>query len=113
MSKTSKYLLMIGIYLFLSLLFLIGIECGLRAFGYGVDLDHLFLQTANGKYLYLNKNISRRYFTQSQATNGNVEFFRKKKQKNRRIILERPQNRKRKYLLREKIHILEKISKSI
>ena len=79
MSKTSKYLLMIGIYLFLSLLFLIGIECGLRAFGYGVDLDHLFLQTANGKYLYLNKNISRRYFTQSQATNGNVEFFRKKK----------------------------------
>ena len=82
MSKTSKYLLMIGIYLFLSLLFLIGIECGLRAFGYGVDLDHLFLQTANGKYLYLNKNISRRYFTQSQATNGNVEFFRKKKQKN-------------------------------
>ena len=54
MSKTSKYLLMIGIYLFLSLLFLIGIECGLRAFGYGVDLDHLFLQTANGKYLYLN-----------------------------------------------------------
>ena len=43
MSKTSKYLLMIGIYLFLSLLFLIGIECGLRAFGYGVDLDHLFL----------------------------------------------------------------------
>ena len=68
MSKTSKYLLMIGIYLFLSLLFLIGIECGLRAFGYGVDLDHLFLQTANGKYLYLNKNISRRYFTQSQAT---------------------------------------------
>ena len=41
-----------------------------------------FLQTANGKYLYLNKNISRRYFTQSQATNGNVEFFRKKKQKN-------------------------------
>ena len=81
MSKTSKYLLMIGIYLFLSSLFLIGIECGLRAFGYGVDLDHLFLQTANGKYLYLNKNISRRYFTQSQATNGNVEFFRKKKQK--------------------------------
>lgn len=73
MSKTSKYLLMIGIYLFLSLLFLIGIECGLRAFGYGVDLDHLFLQTANGKYLYLNKNISRRYFTQSQATNGNVQ----------------------------------------
>ena len=44
MSKTSKYLLMIGIYLFLSLLFLIGIECGLRAFGYGVDLDHLFFQ---------------------------------------------------------------------
>lgn len=42
MSKTSKYLLMIGIYLFLSSLFLIGIECGLRAFGYGVDLDHLF-----------------------------------------------------------------------
>ena len=37
MSKTSKYLLMIGIYLFLSSLFLIGIECGLRAFGYGVD----------------------------------------------------------------------------
>ena len=44
MSKTSKYLLMIGIYLFLSSLFLIGIECGLRAFGYGVDLDHLFLR---------------------------------------------------------------------
>ena len=81
MSKTSKYLLMIGIYLFLSCFFLSEIECGLRAFGYGVDLDHLFLQTANGKYLYLNKNISRRYFTQSQATNGNVEFFSKRNKK--------------------------------
>ena len=82
MSKTSKYLLLISICLFLPFLFLTGIECGLRIFGYGVDLDHLFLQTTNGDYLYLNKNISRRYFTQSQATNGNVEFFRKKKQQN-------------------------------
>ena len=82
MSKTSKYLLLISICLFLPFLFLAGIEYGFRAFGYGVDLDHLFLQTTNGDYLYLNKNISRRYFTQSQATNGNVEFFRKKKQKN-------------------------------
>ena len=41
MSKTSKYLLMIGIYLFLSLLFLIGIECG------SVSYTHLTLPTTS------------------------------------------------------------------
>ena len=82
MKKVSKYLLIIGVYVLLPFVILGGIEFGLRVCGYGVDLDHLFLQTPQGDYLYLNKDISRRYFTHSQATNGNVEFFRKKKRAN-------------------------------
>ena len=82
MRKVSNYLLLVCISILLPILLLIGIEYGLRAYGYGVDLDHLFLQTPKGDYLCLNKDISKRYFTQSQATNGNIEFFKKKKQTN-------------------------------
>lgn len=58
---------------------LAGIEAGLRYAGYGVNLDDLFLATPDGHYLYMNKDISKRYFTLSQATTGNPEFFKKEK----------------------------------
>ena len=61
------------------LLLLAGIEAGLRYAGYGVNLDDLFLSTPDGQYLYMNKDISKRYFTLSQATTGNPEFFKKEK----------------------------------
>lgn len=61
------------------LLLLAGIEAGLRYAGYGVNLDDLFLSTSDGHYLYMNKDISKRYFTLSQATTGNPEFFKKEK----------------------------------
>ena len=64
---------------FLPFLILVLIETGLRWANYGTNLDDLFLTTPDRQYLYLNKDISKRYFTISQATTGNIEFFRKKK----------------------------------
>lgn len=58
---------------------LLGIEYFLRLKNYGVNLDELFLTTENNQYLYMNKDISKRYFTHSQATTGNIEFFKKNK----------------------------------
>ena len=47
------------------------------------DRSGLFvLTTPDGQYLYMNKEISKRYFTASQATTGNIEFFKKKKDAN-------------------------------
>lgn len=58
------------------------IELLLRAFNYGVNLDDLFLTTADNQYFYMNKNISKRYFTSSQATTGDIEFFKTTKDSN-------------------------------
>lgn len=61
---------------FTVLLFAEGI---LRIAGYGSDLS-LFLTDQTGKYYYLNPEIGKRYFTQEvNATNGNMDFFRKDK----------------------------------
>lgn len=65
--------------LLLPFVLLLLIEAGLRYIHYGTNLDDIFLTTPDGKYLYMNKNISKRYFTSSQATTGNIEFFKKKK----------------------------------
>jgi len=54
-------------------------ELAFRAAGYGSDLS-LFLTDKTGKYYYLNPQIGKRYFTQEvNATNGNMDFFRKDK----------------------------------
>ena len=54
-------------------------ELSLRVAGYGNDLS-LFLTDKTGKYYYLNPQIGKRYFTQEvNATNGNMDFFRKDK----------------------------------
>ena len=68
--------------LFIPILLLILLEAGLRWAQYGTNLDDLFLTTPDGQYLYMNKDISKRYFTISQATTGNIEFFKKKKEAN-------------------------------
>ncbi len=58
---------------------LILFELILRISGYGSDL-RLFNTDQTGKYYYLNPQIGKRYFTQeTNATNGNMDFFRKEK----------------------------------
>lgn len=58
---------------------LILFELVLRMSGYGSDL-RLFKTDQTGKYYYLNPQIGKRYFTQeTNATNGNIDFFRKEK----------------------------------
>lgn len=73
-------------WIFFSLLapvmILILTETALRWGNYGTNLNDLFLSTPDGQYLYMNKDISKRYFTISQATTGNIEFFKKKKDAN-------------------------------
>jgi tetratricopeptide (TPR) repeat protein len=60
-------------------MFLLFAEIALRIAGYGNDLS-LFLTDQTGKYYYLNPQIGKRYFTQEiNATNGNMDFFKKKK----------------------------------
>ena len=58
---------------------LILIEVLLRLAGYGNDL-RLFKTDETGKFYYLNPQIGKRYFTQEiNATNGNMDFFKKEK----------------------------------
>ncbi len=58
---------------------LILFELILRISGYGFDL-RLFNTDQTGKYYYLNPQIGKRYFTQeTNATNGNIDFFKKQK----------------------------------
>lgn len=82
MMNRYKNILWLFFSLALPVIILALIESGLRYAGYGIDLDNLFLTTPDGQYLYMNKDISKRYFTASQATTGNIEFFRKKKENN-------------------------------
>lgn len=77
--SSRKLILFKGIALFIPFLFLLLVETILRCCNYGSNLDSLFLTTANNQYYYLNKDISKRYFTTGQATTGNVEFFKKNK----------------------------------
>jgi tetratricopeptide (TPR) repeat protein len=54
-------------------------ELVLRAVGYGNDL-RLFKLDQTGQYYYMNPQVGKRYFTQEvNATNGNMDFFRKVK----------------------------------
>jgi lysophospholipase L1-like esterase len=55
------------------------LEAGLRIFGYGVNLDDIFLMTADRQYFHINKDITKRYFASGQATTGVVEFFKARK----------------------------------
>lgn len=59
---------------------LVFLECGLRLFGYGLDLG-LFVDDPNHPgYLVMNQHTSKKYFAQQQnATIGNYEPFRKQK----------------------------------
>lgn len=83
MTPSSKKLILFkGIALSIPFLFLLLVETILRCCSYGSNLDSLFLTTANNQYYYLNKDISKRYFTTGQATTGNVEFFKKNKDAN-------------------------------
>lgn len=82
MINCYKNILWLFFSLMLPIVCLVLVEFGLRCAGYGIDLDNLFLTTPDGQYLYMNKDISKRYFTASQATTGNIEFFKKKKDAN-------------------------------
>ena len=55
------------------------LEAGLRLFGYGVNLDDIFLTTPDKQHFHINKNITKRYFASGQATTGVVDFFKARK----------------------------------
>ncbi|NEW81441.1 MAG: hypothetical protein GZ094_03640 [Mariniphaga sp.] len=75
----GKVLLFKIIAIVLPFIILLIAELALRVTGYGNDLS-LFLTDQTGKYNYLNPQIGKRYFTQEvNATNGNMDFFRKDK----------------------------------
>ena len=61
------------------LLVLFAIEAGLRLFGYGANLDDIFLTTPDRQYFHINKDITKRYFASGQATTGVVDFFKARK----------------------------------
>ncbi|MVM28560.1 tetratricopeptide repeat protein [Spirosoma sp. HMF4905] len=71
------------ISIFISVLLLCFIEIALRIFNYGYDVS-LFVEYPDDKrFFVLNPNASKRYFTnQKIATTGNVELFKKVKDKN-------------------------------
>jgi hypothetical protein len=68
-----------GIALLSPFLILFLLEAGLRIFGYGVNLDDIFLTTPDKQYFYINKDITKRYFASGQATTGVVDFFKTRK----------------------------------
>jgi len=79
----SKYKLIVfkGIAFVLPLIMLAFVEGGLRFFGYGHDLRLFVEDTQHKNYLVMNRYASKRFFTDSaNATKGNFELFRKKKQ---------------------------------
>src|SRR5258708_109816 len=58
-------------------------EFSLRVFHYGHDLSLFIEYPADKDFLVLNPDASRKYFAnQENATNGNLELFRKKKEAN-------------------------------
>lgn len=70
------------IAILLPFVLLLSLETGLRIGHYGNNLDQLFLTTEDGKYYYINKDITKRYFRRGQATTGNAEFFKTQKDLN-------------------------------
>jgi tetratricopeptide (TPR) repeat protein len=76
----SRLLLFKSLAIVSPVLFLALLECGLRLFGYGHNLD-LFIKDSNRKgYLVMNQYVSEKYFSsQKNATTGNFEPFTEKK----------------------------------
>ena len=71
------------ITLLLPFFFLFLLEISLRVFHYGHDLSLFIEYSADKDFLVLNPNASRKYFAnQENATTGNLELFRKKKELN-------------------------------
>ncbi len=69
-----------GITILLPFLILGLVEMSLRIFHYGHDLSLFAEYPADNRYLILNPDASRRYFSnQENATTGNIEPFKKKK----------------------------------
>lgn len=79
-NKKKKWILIFKVIaIVLPIFVLILFESILRFAGYGTDL-RFFCTDQTGKYYYLNPHIGKRYFTQEiNATNGNIDFFRKEK----------------------------------
>lgn len=82
MDEKRKIRLFRAIAVLLPFVLLIFLETGLRIGRYGSNLDDLFLTTDDGKYYYINKDITKRYFRKGQATTGNAEFFKTQKDLN-------------------------------
>lgn len=77
--KSKQNVLFKLIAISLPIVALLLVEVILRIAGYGNDLS-LFLTDQTGKYYYMNPQIGKRYFTQEvNATDGNIDFFKKEK----------------------------------
>lgn len=75
----GRMLLFKTIAILLPFFILVLVEISLRIGNYGNDL-RVFKTDKTGKYYYLNPQIGKRYFTNEiNATNGNMDFFRKEK----------------------------------
>lgn len=75
----SRTLLFKSIAILLPFFILVLVEISLRIASYGNDL-RVFKTDKTGKFYYLNPQIGKRYFTNEiNATNGNMDFFRKEK----------------------------------
>ena len=82
-SSGRRMLLFKGISLLLPFLVLVLTEIALRAVHYGHDLNLFIEYPGDANFLVLNPDASRKYFAnQENATTGNVEPFRKKKEDN-------------------------------
>jgi len=80
-AKTNNVIWFKLIAIVIPFLFLFLAEFTLRVFNVGQDLSLFIEHPDNPEYLILNPNISRRYFVKDEnATRGNIEPFRKKKE---------------------------------
>jgi tetratricopeptide (TPR) repeat protein len=79
--KNRKWLFTLLAYS-IPFIFFIGLELGLRLFGYGEDYPLFMPFKQNPDFMYQNEAVAKRYFTMDVAIpNSNVDFFRKVKEK--------------------------------
>lgn len=79
----KRVLLFKIISILMPFLLLFIVEISLRVFHYGHDLNLFIEYPGDSNFLVLNPDASRKYFSnQENATTGNIELFRKKKEEN-------------------------------
>ena len=79
-SNQSQKLLSRSVSILAPVITLVVLEFALRFFGYGVTMDLFTEYNADNRFLIMNPDVSKKYFTNSEdATHGLAEIFRKEK----------------------------------